>query len=175
MTYDKKDIALTVGGILASITVAYLVYRMEANNASVAAQNQAANDAQLQAEIANQQSYAPSISVPQISSTPSVTDSTNQALAPAPDSNLSAIIAAFQASDQTSVTSVANPSIIPTIAAPVQPIIAAVADPTLLDYSVSSKNSFSSPIVPVTPISQGPGGFVKTLPISNTLLVGSGV
>jgi hypothetical protein len=148
MAYDKKDIALSVGGILASMVVAYLIYRMEANNAATAQQDAAAQAAEAESALANQQAQVaalPSISVPAIATaTPSTTDTTNQAQASAIDPNLEAIIAAFQSQPSSSVTSQTSiaGSVIPTIYAPPALTIPDVTVPTLItNFNNSSTSS----------------------------------
>ena len=149
MAYDKKDIALTVGGVIASMVVAYLIYRMEANNASIAQQNAAAQAAEAESALANQQTQVaslPSISVPAIATaTPSTTDTSNQSQTSAIDPNLEAIIAAFQSQpsgDVTSQTSIAG-SVIPTIQAPPALTIPTVNVPSLISYGSSNPTQVS--------------------------------
>lgn len=112
MTFDKKDIILSVGGTIAAIAVAYLIYKMQQRDAAQQAANSANADAEIESELANQQSAIaslPSVSVPTISSTPSSTDVVQQSQSPASGDELAAIISAFQSSDNTSVTSAITP------------------------------------------------------------------
>lgn len=51
---NKKDIALTVGGVLATMVLAYLLYRLQQRDAATSAANAAA-DQQTQVSQANQQ------------------------------------------------------------------------------------------------------------------------
>lgn len=113
MALDKKQIALTVGGILAGLTLTYLLYRLEQNNAATASANAANAAAEEQSELSNQQADVaslPSVSVPTISSTPSTTDTTNQATAPASSSALEAILASMLGEDTSGVTSQTSPT-----------------------------------------------------------------
>lgn len=101
----KADIALTVGGILASMVVAYLVYKMEQRNnaANIQAAAQAASDAA--ANSAQQNSYAaalPAISIPSASVYPTSTDTTASASTtpgnsnPAYDTIFESLVSAIQ-------------------------------------------------------------------------------
>ena len=50
MSMNKKDIALTVGGVLATMVLAYLLYQHQQTAAAAAASDAAANAAQAQAD-----------------------------------------------------------------------------------------------------------------------------
>lgn len=86
---NKKDIALTVGGVVATMALAYLFYRMQQRDAAAnAAATQAAADAATQAAAQAQQAqeaqasgayqelaaYYPSVSTPSITGTTTTTD-----------------------------------------------------------------------------------------------------
>lgn len=109
MALDKKQIALTVGGIMAGLTLTYLLYRVEQQNSAT---NEANQSAITQSELANQQAQIaslPSINVPMISSVPSSTDTSNQSQASAIDPNLEAILANVLSQDNSPVTSQSTP------------------------------------------------------------------
>lgn len=113
MKLDKKEIALWAGGILASAAVAFLIFRLQQNDAAAAAANAANQANYTESELANQQSEVaslPSVSVPTISATPSTTDTTQQGQTDASDSSLESIIAKMLGIDSTSVTSQTSPS-----------------------------------------------------------------
>lgn len=149
MSVDKKQVAMWAAGILASAAVAFLIYRLQSNDAAQAAANEADASEESESELANQQQEVaslPSISVPTIASTPSTTpsttDTTNQGTSPATDDDLESIIAAFQGSDQSGVTNATTP--IAALPYPTAPSIPAVATPTLIDYSGGSSSSGGS-------------------------------
>ena len=107
MAFDKKQIALSVGGILAGLTLTYLLYRLQQKDAAAAQQSQANAASEASSQYALQQSQLasiPQISVPTISATaaaPAATDTT----APASSSALQAILTQILSEDQTPVTS----------------------------------------------------------------------
>lgn len=145
MPLDKKQIALTVGGILAGLTLTYLLYRLEQNNAAANAQSETDAANAQQSELANQQaqfSSLPSISVPTISATPSPTDTTNQGQVSAVDPTLEAFLAAALSADNTAVTSATSPvATITQLPFPTQNVIPAVVIPELQTFG-----STASPI-----------------------------
>lgn len=61
---NKKDVALTVGGILATMAVSYLVYRMQKKDAAAAAANQDAAAQAAYNQAAQQESYLAAVSLP---------------------------------------------------------------------------------------------------------------
>jgi hypothetical protein len=109
---DRKDIALTVGGVIASAGVAFLIYRLQQRDA---AQNAAAISASQDNTAQTQSAYLtalPSVSIPQ--ETSSASFDTNSPVVQTPtgvDPNLEAIIASF----------LGQPG--PTGTQPVQPIV----------------------------------------------------
>lgn len=109
----REDIILTVGGSLAAIGVAYLIYRVQQRQSALAEQNAQSNSDAIESQLANQQAEfasLPQISVPSISSTPSTTDVNQQSTgSSASDNVLSELIASFQATDNTGVTSTISP------------------------------------------------------------------
>lgn len=129
---NKKDIALTVGGVLATMILAYLLYRLQKRDAAQAAQAasdaaQAAQDAQ----VANSQNEAslsaqlPQVNLSGISNTSLATSSegsTDTTASNGTDSEtaidglLTSIISSFASSiAQPQAGSVSNASIIPTL------------------------------------------------------------
>jgi type II secretory pathway pseudopilin PulG len=152
MALDKKQIALTVGGILAGLTLTYLLYRLEQNNAATAAANAANASAEAESQLANQQAEVaslPAISVPTISSTPSTTPSTsdtsNQSQTSSIDPGLESIIASLLSQDNTSTTTQQSPSAqIAQLPIPTGVNIAPVVIPTL--QTNFGGNPVSSPI-----------------------------
>ena len=166
MALDKKEIALTVGGVVATIAVAYLIYRLEQNNAAIAQANAQANSDAIQSQLANEQQQIaslPSVAVPAISSAP-VSSGASQTQAPALDPNLAAIITAFQSGNQSDVTSASTPvaNVIPTLALPSTPLVVPVNIPAI--------NTFAPLVSPVNPPATQ-----QSQPVSNTLLTGIGV
>lgn len=138
MKFDKKDVILSIGGVIASAGIAYLLYRLEQNNAAQAAANSTAQSEEIQSQLANQQALLtslPSVSVPTIttpSTTVSSTDTSNQDQTSASDSALEAIITQMLASDQTPVTSQTSPqSAINQIPLPTPYVPPTVTIPTL--------------------------------------------
>lgn len=166
MSMDKKDIALTVGGIMAGLTLTYLLYRLEQNNAATAQADAVNQAAETESSLANQQAQIaslPSVSVPSLS-TPSSTDTSLQATSPATDSNLAAIIAAFQTQDNSSVTSQSSPvGSIPVLSLPSQ----IMAPPVDIPY-VAPSGSIQAYGAPVKPNTNG-GVSVQTSAYSNPI------
>lgn len=151
MALDKKQIALTVGGIVAGLTLTYMLYRLEQGKSAA---DTAAADASAQSALATQQfQYAslPSISVPTISSTPattpSPTDVSNQSQIPAIDPTLAKYLAAALSQDNTHITSQSSPiSAITELPFPTQKVIPTVVVPSLIDFSQSQFGSTAQPI-----------------------------
>lgn len=151
MGLDKKQIALTVGGIVAGLALTYLLYRLEQGKSAA---NAAASDAAAQSAMATQQfQYAqlPTISVPTISATPSTTpsptDTSNQGQSPAIDPTLAAYLAKVLSEDNSHVTSQSSPvASITELPFPTQNVIPAVVVPTLNDFSSSQFGSVAQPI-----------------------------
>jgi type II secretory pathway pseudopilin PulG len=126
---DKKDIALTIGGILAVAVVGYLMYqRQQTDAANAAAANQAAVDAAAQAEqtaqYSNEYQYSnsmPSISIPSIGASQvdtSASTASNGTTASNDQTNLlTQIIGTFADSINASPTTGSNAAtmIIPTV------------------------------------------------------------
>lgn len=147
MALDKKQIALTVGGILAGLTLTYLLYRLEQNNA---ANNQAASDA-VASEVVSQQPQqqqisVPSISVPTISATPSTTasptDTSNQNQASAIDPTLATLLAASLSQDNSHITNVSTPlASITELPFPTTNVIPQVDIPAINNFSGGSTAS----------------------------------
>jgi hypothetical protein len=128
---NKKDIALTVGGVLASFALAYLLYRLQQRDAAINAANaaasaQASQDAQ-NTQIANEtslESQLPTLNISGGNSTALSTaiDGSSDSSASAGatteasfNSLLSNIIADFAPSITTQPNMSENPNIIPTV------------------------------------------------------------
>jgi hypothetical protein len=137
MAIDKEHLYITIGGVIASGAIAYLIYRMETQN------NAADTSAQIEAseeEAQQEQSYIaqlPSISSSAPSSTTTYTSSGDIATGsttgtPATDDDLEALIAAFQSSPLNSVVLQSTPvATVTPLAAPSQTTIAPVTIPPL--------------------------------------------
>ena len=163
MAVDKKQVAMWVGGILASAAVAFLIYRLQQQDAAQNATNAADAAAAQESALANQEAETaslPSVSVPTISATPDPTDSANQGGASAADAGLSALIASMLSSDNSSTTSVSTPiaSIAP-LPYPTQQNIPDVTIPTLTNYSGASSTVAGGNGATASPISATPGTF----------------
>jgi hypothetical protein len=151
MAIDKEHLYLTIGGIIASGAIAYLIYRMESQD------NAANTEAQIAAseeEAQQEQSYIaelPSISA----SAPSATTTYSSAGdistgsttgTPASSDDLESIIAAFQSSPLNSVVLQSTPvDTVTALPAPAQVTVAPVTIPTLSIGSTPSTSSGSSP------------------------------
>lgn len=169
----KEDIALTVGGILASIAVSYLIYRLEQNNAATNAANAAAQaqaEETAQASAAYQQqsllasvgSSAASVGSssttttydPTAASSTDVTASTSNGAGL--DPNLESIISAFMTPQQPAT----NPG------APVIAPLPVTAEPVISDGGV---------YIPTLNSSTGPGmGSVQMPTSTGTSTTGAG-
>ena len=127
MSMNKKDIALTVGGVLATMVLAYLLYRHQQTAAAQAALDAAANDAQAQADQYQQEQYLSQLPSTNSYGGTSTLATSNEGTADTTASNgtspdaatetlLSSIIAAFAGSINTGTPgSTSNASLIPTI------------------------------------------------------------
>jgi hypothetical protein len=147
MHLDRHDVLLTSAGIIASAGIAFVLYRLEKQNAANAvAAAQSSTDA-LQAQVSQiaSQQYptAPgAITVPTISNSPSPIDTTaTQTVAangatPATDINLANIIASFQAQDSSHITSQSTPiASIPELPLPTATVIPTVVVPTVQTFA----------------------------------------
>jgi hypothetical protein len=159
MALDKKQIALTVGGILAGLALTYLLYRLEQNNAATAAANAANASEEDESELANQQAEVaslPGVSVPTISSTPSTTDTTQQGTSPATDTTLEALIASMLGQDNSSTTGASTPLAgITALPLPAGVNIPAVAIPSVNTFSSTgnpgTSGGYTTATTPSTP------------------------
>lgn len=157
MAVDKEKIALWVAGVLASAAVAFLIYNLERKNAAQTQQNAIDASNEAESELANQQSEAaslPQISVPSLA--PSPTDVSNQATAPANNSELDTFLAALLAGDNSSITSQSSPSgnlVIPPLIPVSKQSIPAVNIPSVENFSASTSTSFTptSTVAPQAP------------------------
>ena len=121
---NKKDIALTVGGTLATMVLAYLLYQHQQASAAAAAANSDAAQQAAYDEQAQQEQYLSQL--PSTSATTSLdtsnegttdtTSSTGTDSSATTDGLLSSIISAFAGSiNQSTPGSTVNASLIPTI------------------------------------------------------------
>lgn len=157
---NKKDIALTVGGILATMVVSYLIYQMEQRNAAAAAANAAAYDINQQNQLAQESAYLTQL--PMFGSyndsgatnyTTGTTDTSAGAItsaAPAGDPTISAILGAFGIGVTSSPTNNVITSAPITMSFPT----ATLNDPTSI---ANTGNQPTQPIavsLPTTPVTQ---------------------
>lgn len=152
---NKKDIALTVGGIIASMVVAYLIFKMEQKDsaANLASQELAAQNAATAAQNSQyeQQSYLasmPSISVSSPSGEEDVSAAPVTSATPSEDPTLAAIVSAFGTNNQSNpASSSPSSSLIPSVTATPNPV---PANPVTVTNSIGSTaytptNSISAP------------------------------
>jgi hypothetical protein len=169
----KEDIALTVGGILASIAVSYLIYRLEQNNAATNAANAAAQaqaEETAQASAAYQQqsllasvgSSAASVGSsttttydPTASSSTDVTASTSNGAGL--DQNLESIISAFMTPQQP----VSNPG------APVIAPLPVTTEPIINNGGVNIPTLNQPVSVTTTSTGTGTGSLIIQVPQTN--------
>lgn len=155
----KEDIILTVGGSLAAIGVAYLIYRVQQRQAALAADNEQNNSDAIESQLANQQAEfasLPQISVPSISSTPSTTDVDQQSTgSSASDNVLSQLIASFQATDNTGVTSTVSPIASLDIGQLLSPVYSS-APITIVDPTAPSGTAQSQGITAISTLDNNP-------------------
>jgi hypothetical protein len=138
---NKKDIALTVGGVLATMVLAYLLYQLQQRDAAAAAANAANASAEdeADAEAEQEQEYSLSSQLPQVSvgttstgidtvndDTDPTSDDTGGAADTSADGLLSSILADFTSSIANPVSGQTNnASIIPTVnSSPTSPLSA---------------------------------------------------
>lgn len=163
MAIDKEKVLLWAGGVLASAAVAFLIYRLQQQDAAQNAANAANAAAEEQSELANQQAETaslPEVSVPSITSTPSTTtsptDTANQSQTPSDSSTLEAFLATVLAEDSTPVTSQSSntgnmviPVLPPNVAPTIDPVIIPTVDnfggtPTASPISTAGGGSLSN-------------------------------
>ena len=185
---NKKDIALTVGGVLATGVLTYLLYRLQQRDAATAAANVAASADASQAQVYNEAGLAaslPQVSVPAIgnlgSSNEGSTDTTssNGTSATASDTGLlTQILSEFAgAINAPAYGATSNASLIPTLTVDpssglsgvpitVQAAQAGVAQNTLVP-------SIPSPI-PVSAMPTSGGGVIYASPAHGGPVVSTG-
>lgn len=184
MKFDKKEIALSVTGILASMVIAYIIYRKESeqNAANAAASEEAASEASYSQ--AQQAVSLPSISVPSLStasgSSGDIATATANGATPSSDATLEAIVAGLQGNNSNKgilgggtgnpqfSAQQENPQTIGLIAALPIPTSIGIPDvvvPTVENFSSNAPSPVASPIVynpgvagNLTPTSGGGGG-----------------
>lgn len=163
---NKKDIALSIGGILASLTLAYLLWRVSQKDAAA---NAAQSDANAQAAAASQQaqydastaytySQQSSLSVPTIDTTNDAsTDSTSSGDGSADatfDNLLTGIISDFAGAINSPVAGAQNnASIIPTLPSPQGVDVSNIAQ-TAQDAQDQVNGDLAS-ISTITPVANG--------------------
>jgi hypothetical protein len=156
MAIDKEHLYITIGGVIASGAIAYLIYRMQTQNAA------ANTDAQIAAseeETQQEQSYIsqlPSISASAPSATTTYSSAGDVATGsttgtPATDDELEALIASFSASPLNSVVLQSTPvAIVNPLAAPGQQTVAPVTIPTLNASPGPSGVGVTNNVAPLT-------------------------
>jgi hypothetical protein len=174
MAIDKEHLYITIGGVIASGAIAYLIYRMQTQNAA------ANTDAQIEAseeESQQEQSYIaqlPSISAAAPSATTTYSSTGDVATGsttgtPATDDDLEALIAAFQSSPLNSVVLQSTPvASLQPLAAPSQQTVAPVTIPPLNlgGTSGSSGVGVTNNVAPLVPtVVQGSNGYNTNLSV----------
>lgn len=169
---NKKDIALSVGGVLATMVLAYLLYRLQQRDAATAANNaaQAAQDAQ-DAQVAQSENEAqlesqlPQVTLSGISNTSlstsaeGTTDTTSSSGTDdeaSIDGLLTSIISSFASSiaqpqPQLQTNSISNASIIPTLSNDSQQSLATVpitVQQVQTQQPISSSPGQSATVIP---------------------------